>query len=247
MKLTIAGCGDAFGSGGRFNSCYLLEGSSASFMLECGATSLVALKKLGISTNSISTIFISHLHGDHFGGLPFFLIDALYPAKRSAPLAIIGPAGIEERFVLAAEVFFPLSTAEPRKFDLQFIELQTGAPKHIAGVTVTPLEVEHVSGAPSYALRFQIGDKLFAFTGDTGWTEAVIEAGRGADLYLMECSTYDLKLKMHLDYQTIARHFDRLDAKKIVLTHMADPMLARLKDINRDRCIAAGDGMTVTF
>ncbi len=97
MRLTIVGSGDAFGSGGRFNTCFRLQSSPASLLIDCGASSLVALRSRGIEPNQLDGIVISHLHGDHFGGLPFFLMDAQHMSRRTRPLAIAGPPGTRER------------------------------------------------------------------------------------------------------------------------------------------------------
>ena len=123
MRLTILGSGDAFSGGGRLPSCYLVEHGGSTFLLECGPSILPALKRLGRSTNDFDVIVVSHLHGDHFGGLPFLLLDAIYPSKRQAPLTLVGPPGLESRFRLACEVFYPRSTEIARGFGLNFIEL----------------------------------------------------------------------------------------------------------------------------
>ena len=81
MKLTVIGCGDAFGSGGRFNTCFMIDTASKRLLLDCGASSLVALKAQKIDLNSIDDVMLSHLHGDHFGALPFFLLDAQFLAR----------------------------------------------------------------------------------------------------------------------------------------------------------------------
>ena len=109
MRLTILGSGDAFSSGGRLPSCYLLESGQTRFLLDCGPSILPALKRNGLSSNLIPIIFISHLHGDHIGGLPFLLLDAIFPAARTEPLTLVGPPGLEARFRLACEVFYPRS------------------------------------------------------------------------------------------------------------------------------------------
>lgn len=250
MRLTILGCGDAFSGGGRLPSSYLVETEETRFLLDCGPSILPALKRMGRSTNDFDSIVISHLHGDHFGGLPFLLIDALYPARRTAPLRLIGPAGLEARFRLACEVFYPRVLDAPRSFPLEFIEISAGPayrPPCLPGVTVTAFEVDHFSGSPSHALRFEADGKTFAFSGDTGWHENVINAGRGADLYLLECYQYDFRLPVHLDYLAISEHFDAIDARQIVLTHMGDGMLANVGRIDATRCIAAEDGLVIDF
>ncbi len=246
-KLTIVGSGDAFGSGGRHTACYFVEGGPKPFLLDCGATALVALKQTKISTTAFDTIFISHLHGDHFGGLPFLLIDAIYINGRQVPLTIAGPPGIEARFWQTVEAFYPTMSGVPRIFDLHFKELRVREPQEIEGVKVEAFEVRHFSGAPSYALRFDLGGKIFAFTGDTGWTDTIIEAGRGADLYLMECYQYDFRLDMHLDYQMIASQYEAIGAQRILLTHMSEAMLARGSEVDAARFMLAEDGMVVDF
>lgn len=247
MRLIILGSGDAFSSGGRFPSCYLVESGQTRFLLDCGPSVLPALKRAGLSSNDFRYIFISHLHGDHIAGLPFLLLEAIFPAARKQPLTLIGPPGLEARFRLACEVFYPRSLDMKRAFELDFIEIGAGAPAAVGDIQVTPFEVNHYSGSPSHALRFAMDGKIFAFSGDAGWSDNVVAAGHDADLYLIECYQYDLNLPMHLDYLTIAQHFDRIGAKKLVLTHMSDAMLARLGDVDAARCLIADDGMVIDF
>jgi ribonuclease BN (tRNA processing enzyme) len=249
MRLTILGSGDAFSSGGRLPSCYFLQNGHASLLLDCGPSILVALRNCGLSSNSFSHICISHLHGDHIGGLPFLLLDAIFPSRRTSPLTLIGPPGLQARFRLACEVFYPGSMDMKRAFELNFIELEkeekTAFPE--LGLAITAFAVEHFSGSPSYALRFESDAKTFAFSGDSGWTENVVRAGLGSDLYLIECYQYDFKLPMHLDYITIAENFERIGAGKLLLTHMSEAMLAHRDRVDNTRCLLAEDGMVVDF
>lgn len=247
MKLTILGCGDAFSSGGRLPSSYMLASGQSRILIDCGPATLVGMKKTGIDGNSFSHIFISHMHGDHFAGLPFFMIDAMFPAERTTPLTIVGPPGLEIRTRLAFENFYPRLIETQKSFDLNFIEIEKNISHQIAGFDIEPFEVEHFSGGPSYALRFEKDGKIFAFSGDTGWTDQLLAAGKDADLYLMECFHYDLELPMHLNYQRISRNFDAIGARKIVLTHMAEAMLARQSDVDLNRFILAEDGLAIDF
>src|SRR5262245_47048521 len=123
MKLTVVGCGDAFGSGGRLQTSYLVEAPNTRFLIDCGATILIGLNRLGVDPNSIETIFISHLHGDHYAGLVWWLVHAQHVGKRTAPLTAVGPPGIAARFEAAAEALFPGSSRVPRRFDLRFQEM----------------------------------------------------------------------------------------------------------------------------
>jgi len=245
MRLTILGCGDAFSAGGRFPSCYLIESGQTRFLLDCGPAILPALKRAGRGSNDVPQIFISHLHGDHIAGLPFLLLDAVFPSQRVDPLTLIGPPGLEARFRLLCEVLYPRSLDMKRNFELRFIELDSEVRYEMNELAVTAYEVEHFSGAPSYALRFELDGKVFAFSGDSGWTENVARAGRDADLYMIECYQYDRQLPMHMDYRTIAENFDAIGARALLLTHMSDAMLARAGDVDEKRCRLADDGLVI--
>ena len=95
MHLQFVGCGDAFGSGGRFNTCFHLVGNGINALIDCGATSLVAMNKLKIDRNDIDVVFISHFHADHVAGLPFLILEANYVTKRTRPLNVVGPPGLK--------------------------------------------------------------------------------------------------------------------------------------------------------
>jgi ribonuclease BN (tRNA processing enzyme) len=229
------GSGDAFSSGGRFQTCIYVrsDGPDATHLLiDCGASSLVAMKRFGVETSSIDTILLSHLHGDHFGGLPFFIMEAQYVAGREKPLVVAGPPGLEARTYEAMEVLYPGSSETTRRFDLEFVELEDGTEAGIGPLTVTPYGVVHPSGAPSYALRVALEDSILAYSGDTEWTDALIGAASGTDLFICECNFWEKGVKNHLDYGTLMEHRDELDCCRLVLTHMGGAMLRRIQSLD---------------
>lgn len=244
-RLTVVGCGDAFGSGGRFQSAYLLEGGGERLLIDCGATTLLALDRLGVDPNSIPRCVISHLHGDHFGGLVWWLLQAMFSRPRSTPLDIWGPPGIEARFTAATEALFPGATSWPRRFRLTFHEMRAGVPVEVGDTRVTAFEVDHPSGAPSHGLRVERAGKILAYTGDSQWTEALVGGGRGADLYIMECYRFSGMPPAHTSWESIAANIDRIGARRILLTHMSQEMLDRIGDVTDPRVIAAHDGLTL--
>jgi ribonuclease BN (tRNA processing enzyme) len=230
VRIRILGSGDAFGSGGRLQTCILAESSGNSFLVDCGASSLIALKGAGVDPKEIDTVFISHLHGDHFAGLPFLVLDGQF-SGRSTHLRVAGPPGLEARVTAAMEVLFPGSSGARRKFELQFQELREGIPASVGPIRVTPYEVRHACGAPPYALRIEVNGRVFAYSGDTEWTNRLIAAASGADLFICESYFYEKQVPFHLDYVTLMQHRSELDCRQIVLTHMSSDMLTRLPDL----------------
>jgi ribonuclease BN (tRNA processing enzyme) len=245
LKLTVVGCGDAFGSGGRLQTCYLVDAGGTRFLIDCGATALIGLNRLRIDPNQIGTIFISHLHGDHYSGLVWWMIHAHHVARRTAPLLVVGPEGIAARFETTAEAMFPGSTRTPRRYEIQFREFRKETRVEVGPIGVTPFEVEHPSGAPSYALRFEVGGKVLSFSGDTQWVESLVSMGRAADLLIMECYHFEGEPRFHMSWKTIASHLGRIGARRVLLTHMAEAMLARRGEVSDPGVILAEDGLIV--
>jgi len=245
VRLQFLGSGDAFGSGGRFNTCFhLTRAEGGNVLIDCGASSMVAIRKWGVDPNGISTVLVSHLHGDHFAGLPFFLLDAQLVSRRTAPLTLAGPPGFEARLLTVMEAMFAGSTKVERKYPLTICELALHERAPIDGLHVTPYLMKHFSGAPSYALRVETEGKVVTYSGDTEWVEELIPAGRDADLFICEAYFFDKVMKYHIDYSTLARRLPDIGAKRTIVTHMSAELLGRQNEIALE---AAHDGLVVEF
>jgi ribonuclease BN (tRNA processing enzyme) len=83
VRVDILGSGNAFSDGGRHHSAYLIKSSQGSLLLDCGPTTLASMKRLNLLTEPINQVLLSHLHGDHTAGLPFFLLEYIYIEPRS--------------------------------------------------------------------------------------------------------------------------------------------------------------------
>ena len=242
MQLQFVGCGDALGSGGRQNTCFHVTGERVNFLIDCGATSLPALKRLGIARDDIDLILITHFHGDHFAGLPFLLLDAQF-TRRTRPLVIAGPQGIETRLANLMEALFEHSSKTQQRFDLSVVALEPEQSRTFGEVKVTPYPVVHgESGGPFLAYRIEAEGRVIAYSADTEWTDMLIPAARGADLFIAEAYYYDKIVKNHLSLKTLEAHLPEINAKRLVLTHMSEDMLARLSELPY---LAAEDGMAV--
>lgn len=243
MRLQFVGCGDAFGSGGRFNTCFHVTGERTNLLIDCGASSLVALKQLGIDRNAISTIVVTHFHADHFGGVPFFMLDAQFFSKRRSPLAIVGPTGLKGWYERVMETAFPGSSQASQKFDLHLVEIAAGETVSVNETTVRAFQALHgPPGGPYLAVRIEAEGKAIAYTGDTEWTPDLIAAGKEADLFIAEAYFRDKSIATHLSLNAIEANLSAIAPKRLILTHMSDDML---KHPDRELYDNAEDGMIV--
>ncbi|NVJ91526.1 MAG: MBL fold metallo-hydrolase [Methylocystaceae bacterium] len=243
VDVQFLGCGDAFGSGGRFNTCFHVRGSKNSFLIDCGASSLIAIRKFNVDPNSIDAIFLSHLHGDHFAGVIFFLMDARYVSKRTRPLIIAGPKGVKQRIIETMDVLYPGCWDKPEDLKIIFIELTKGHRQSLNGVGVFPYSARHIEDGNDFILRFDVDGKVITYSGDTGWTDELISASDKADLLICESFFFDEKCEFHLDYKTIETNRDKLKARNIILTHLNEESLSRQSEMTLQ---VAFDGMKIS-
>ncbi len=247
MRLTVVGSGDAFGSGGRANTCFWLETAKSTVVVDFGASSLPALKARKLDPNAIDAIVLSHLHGDHFGGLPFLLLDYQFLARRDAPLVIAGPPGTRARLDAAVEVFFPKAGGTKWRFPWSVQEIAVGVESVVLGHMLLTAEVVHQSGAPSTALRLSDDERTFAYSGDTEWTDALLPIAAGADLFMCECYAYAGKMTGHLSWEILKPRMPDFNAKKIMLTHMNPSVLEKVDDLKAAGVLIAADGLVLDF
>jgi ribonuclease BN (tRNA processing enzyme) len=227
MKVHVLGCGDAFGSGGRNQSGYLIEASDRLFLLDCGPTTLLAMKRAGIDPARLDAVFLSHLHGDHYAGMPFLFIEYLYHRARAKPLAIAGPAGTEAKIRRLFQLMYGSGSGDKDLPPTRFEVLHPDEPAFIEGVTVFPFRVPHQTEEISLGLRLAYEGKQILFSGDSAWFDGLIEQARDTDLFLCECSFYDRGAGNHISFLTLRANLTRLECKRLVLVHMGEEMLAR--------------------
>lgn len=244
VEVTFLGAGDAFCAGGRLQASYLVRAAKTTFLLDCGATALASLKRERIAPSSIDTIFISHLHGDHFAGLPFLFLEYVYQDRRERPLRIAGPPGTQRRVADLYAAMYRDAASQPLPYEVRYLELPPDEPVELDGLRVDPFRVPHQETEISLGLRIAAGDRTLLYSGDTGWTEKLVEKSQGTDLFICECCFFETRLGLHLDYPRLAENRGRFGARRLILTHLGREVLERRREVEIE---LAHDGLKLTL
>lgn len=242
LEIRFLGTGDAFGSGGRLQTSTLIRSGEGSLLVDCGPSALAALRGQGLEPGGVDAIALTHLHGDHFAGVPFLLMDAHYASRRVRPLVIAGPAGLEDRIGRMVDALFPGTGVLPLRFPVTYLEWSERQRVEVGPAECTPFGVRHSTAIPCYGLRVALQGRVLAFSGDTEWTDALVDLSADADLFVCECFGFDSAPPHHLDYRTLQARRDRLSCGRLLLTHMGEEMLRRADALGLD---TARDGLRV--
>jgi len=240
LRVTFIGSGSAFADGGRSHACIHVTAPGVSLLLDCGGSSLPAIRR-EVDAEAIDAIAISHLHGDHFGGIPYLVIEQHF-AGRTAPLLIGGPRALGERLRALESSLYP-DFFRKTKLGFPIREIPLGANEtEFGGALVSALPVKHVAESDPHGLRVRVGDKLIAYSGDAIWSDDLARVAKGADLFICDATFFDRDDPSHISYRTLMSHRDALDCKRIVLTHLGSETLARIGELEIDHAV---DGLTL--
>ncbi len=220
MRVTVLGSGDAFNAGGSLHSCYLLEHEGGRVMMDAGPTVLASLKRLGLRTDLPDAVLVSHLHGDHFAGIPYLFLEYSFVNCRTAPLKIVGPEKIEDHVDAVYAALYGGLQSRELSFPVEYVEVEPGRPFELAGFRCTPFRAEHRAGNCCLGYRVESPEGSLLYSGDSAWTEEFVTHSRGVDLFLCECTSFAAGIPRHTSYEEILARRDRLGCKRLMLTHL---------------------------
>jgi len=256
MRLTVIGSADAFNSLGRSHSSYLLEGEGVGpLMIDFGATSLAALRRVGRSPTEVRALAFTHLHGDHIGGFPYLTIDGMFNEVRRTPLEIVGPVLTAEKLDAFMRTAYGALADAPKPFGLSVRELEPGMRAEMGGAVVEAFEADHMDPPDRpLCLRVSAHGKSIAFSGDTRLCDGLFAAAEGADLLVAECTALSHPCGRHCAWEdwraVLGKGAPRkLGAKRVLFTHLGKAVRERALELAAEFPSAdirfAEDGMVV--
>ncbi len=242
MEVVFLGTGNAFASGGRNAMAILLRVDGFGVLLDCGPTTLVALKRASLSPSDVDLVLLSHHHGDHFAGVPFLLCHQRYVGRRAKPFRVCGPTGTVSILEKATSLFFP--GIEPAPFPIEYRDLQPEEEQSEERLSFRPFRVDHFSSGIAFGYRVEMGGKTVVYSGDTAWTDVLARESGGADLFICECSSLARTSEKHTSHDDLVDNRGRITARRTMLVHAGDDVIAREEALAFE---LARDGMRMTL
>lgn len=242
VQVTMLGTGDAVSASGKHQAGYLVRSEKGTFLLDCGAMVLASMKRDGIDPGCVDFIVLSHLHGDHFGGIPYLFIEYTYERPRQRPLVIAGPPGTAERVRSLYSAAYRELATKPLPFPVSYVHMLPESSHQFGDIVIEPFLVPHQDREISLGMIAAVDGRRILYSGDTGWTERLVERSQRTDLFLCECCYFETRFPFHLDYPRLVENHQRFGCKRLILTHLGREVLARRAEVELE---LATDGLTV--
>lgn len=244
MALACLGTADSLGTGGRHCAGYLVRTPDTQIVLEAGPSILTALKARDQDMEALDGVALSHLHGDHFAGLPFLILEYAHRTRRTRPFRILGPPGTERRIRDLLNLLYSEVKNRELGFDLHFEEVGAAATTEVGGVRITSFRVPHQEHDLSLGYALESHDHKLVFSGDTRWTPDLLRHSEGADLFLCECTDFDKRSGNHIRYRDIEENQSSFSCGQLLLTHLGPEVHRRRESL---AAMTADDGLEISL
>lgn len=221
MRITVAGSGTAAPEPDRACSGYFVEHGDTRLLLDCGPGVVHHLARFGLPWHRLDHLAITHFHNDHIGDIPMLLFALKWGRRqrRSEPLAVWGPPGIEDRMRRLARALGD-HVLDPG-FPLDVRELEPGQEARLADdLSLLTAETPHTAESVAYRVE-AAGGGVLGYTGDTGPSPAVARFLSACDVLIAECSLADDDaIPTHLSPSSLADMARAASPGRLVVTHV---------------------------
>lgn len=251
LFVTLGTIGGVHPTARRGEPANLLLADGRAILVDCGDGATSQLAKAGVRAGQIDTVFISHLHFDHIGGLGG-LLGIRFQSKARTPLVIYGPPGTKALVAGLVASMQPGAAigngipGAPRPdpaASVEVRELTDGSVVQVGAIKVSSAQNTHYSFEPgsaedqlykSLSFRFDLPDRSLLFTGDTGPSAKVEKLGKGADLLVSEMIDLDATLaridagKRAVGGAAAARPIEADDMQHLATHHLTPEEVGRM-------------------
>ena len=236
MRVTILGSGTPRPDIERFSQAILIEAGEDKLLFDTGRGTSIRLSQMDFNIGKVDKIFFTHLHSDHIVGFPDVLMTG-WVYQRNKELKIFGPPGTKHFVTKIYEAFsedIVIRTSKPEELKIEGMrlnvnEIESGLVYKNKDVSVNVFEVDH-GGGVEHSLGYKISYKgrTVIISGDTNYSENLVNNAKGADLLIHEIADapedlikHNAKVRGLMDYHTTPSEM----AKTVSYTHLTLPTI----------------------
>jgi ribonuclease Z len=243
VEAVLLGTGAGKADPTRFQPSNLIWIDGEPVAVDCGNGSVLRMKQAGAPACEIKTLFITHLHYDHYSDYPSFIIEPLIgnaAFDRGHPV-VFGPPGAKrlvsnfiQTYDIEIDSYAGLQGYEKVRelMHANVLEIHEGWARKFTDCSVKATMVDHgIVMLPCFAYRFDFGGKSIVFSGDTVPNENLIQLARGTDVLVHECTLPDSEVetrrrlgiawRIHSTPRQVGEVAKKAGVKKLVLNHFA--------------------------
>ena len=198
LSAAVCGSRSPLPSPGRAETCILITAGDDLFVVDIGDGSNDNLRSWNINFRDIEAVLITHLHSDHIADLPGLHQNAWVVGERSSKLKVFGPEGVDQ-FTQGIEMAYAhdyvfrnehhgnaIAPLEFAGFDTSVIDLNNPVIFDNGELKITAFRVVHEPIEPALGFKFSYKGRSIVITGDTSYTQSVIDNSMNADVLFHE-------------------------------------------------------------
>ena len=268
MRVTLLGTGSPRPSVERNGPAVLVEVGGKYLLFDAGRGVVQRLQQFDIRTSEIKHVFLTHLHSDHISALDdVWLTGWIY--QRPLPLNIYGPVGTKS-FVDHLQQAYSYDVQLRNSYEglnlksglINTNEIKPSVIFSENGIKVTAFEVNHKPVDPAYGYRIDFGDRSVVISGDTTYSQNLVDHASNIDLLIHEVMSVKDEIldknprlqkiqRYHTNPQQLLKVLNEVKPRVVVLTHLIlvgaseEDVLQQVKDDYEGEIFMGEDLMSI--